>query len=107
MLTGGFRNVDTMEKAIVAGDLDVVGIARPFTLYPDLPNRIFQNELNRLDVPIPKTGISFLDDSGFVDIKWHEIQIHKMGKGEKPNPKLSAYAVFGHHMRITIQNIIG
>jgi len=93
MLTGGFRTVSTMEKALEEGELDIVGIARPFTLYPDLTNRIFAGSLNNIDIPIPKTGIEVIDANGFVDIKWHELHIHRLGEGKRPNPSLSPYAV--------------
>ncbi|MEL6988968.1 MAG: NADH:flavin oxidoreductase/NADH oxidase family protein, partial [Bacteroidota bacterium] len=32
MLTGGFRTVEVMESALKDGDLDIIGLARPFTL---------------------------------------------------------------------------
>ena len=105
MLTGGFRTVTTMENALAAGALDVVGIARPFTLYPDLPNRIFNGELTRLEVPIPKMGIKVLDTSGFVDIMWHEVHIRRLGEGKNPNPKLSAYTVIGHNFSSTLKKL--
>jgi 2,4-dienoyl-CoA reductase-like NADH-dependent reductase (Old Yellow Enzyme family) len=106
MLTGGFRTVDFMEKAIANKDLDVVGIARPFALYPDLPKLIFEGSLNKFDTSTPKTGIKILDNSGFVDLKWHEIQIHRMAKGKTPNSKISAYSVLWHHLSITIQKLL-
>ena len=106
MLTGGFRTVSAMERAIQEGELDVVGLARPFTLYPDLANQIFDNNLKFLDVPAPKTGIRMLDNSGFVDIKWHEIQIHRLGDGKSPNPKLSAYSVIKHNLSTTIKKLV-
>ena len=65
MLTGGFRTVATMERAIAEGELDFVGMARPLTLYPDLANRIFKSDHTSLDITTPKTGIRMLDDSGF------------------------------------------
>ncbi len=106
MLTGGFRTVSTMERAIAEGELDVVGLGRPFTLYPDLPNRIFDGKLTYLDIPNPQTGFKSLDDSGVVDIKWHEIQIHRLGKGKEPNPNLSAYSVIGHNLSVTMKKLI-
>ncbi len=106
MLTGGFRTVATMERAIAEGEVDVVGIARPFTLYPNLPNQIFQGKITYLDTPPPKTGIKLLDKSGFVDIKWHEIQIHRLGEGKNPNPKLAAYSVIGHNLMTTIKKLV-
>jgi len=106
MLTGGFRTVETMERALTRGELDVVGIARPFTLYPDLPNRIFEGNLLSLDIPTPKTGLKMLDASGFIDIKWHEVQIHRLGKGKNPNPNLSAYSAIGHNLSETIKKLM-
>ena len=106
MLTGGFRTVATMERAVADGELDVVGIARPFTLFPDLPNRIFHNELTHLDLPVVTTGIKMLDRSGFVDLKWHEIQIHRLGKGKDPKPTLSAYRVIGHNLSTLVQKLV-
>lgn len=106
MLTGGFRTVAVMEKAIKDGELDVVGIARPFTLYPDLTNQIFAGSLENVEVPDPKTGIKAIDNSGFVDIMWHEIHIKRLGEGKTPNPSLSAYSVLGHNFTTTAQKLL-
>jgi hypothetical protein len=35
MMTGGFRTIDMMEEAIVSGDTDVIGFARPFCVSTD------------------------------------------------------------------------
>jgi len=106
MLTGGFRTVATMERVIADGELDVIGIARPFTLYPDLASQIFEGKLSFLDMPTPKTGLNLLDSSGFVDIKWHEIHIHRLGKGKQPNPKISPYSVIGHNFSTTMNKLV-
>ncbi len=106
MLTGGFRTVATMERALADGELDVVGLARPFTLHPDLANRIFEGSLQRLDIPTPKTGIKALDTSGFVDTMWHEIHIRRLGEGKIPDPKLSAYSVIGHNLSATMKKLL-
>lgn len=106
MLTGGFRTVATMESAIAGGELDVVGLARPFSLYPDLPKRIFSGELSTLEVPTPKTGLKSLDTTGFVDIMWHEVHIRRLGEGKKPNPKLSAYSIIGHNFSAILEKTL-
>ena len=106
MLTGGFRTVSVMERAIAEGVLDIIGIARPFTLYPDLPKRIFEGKLESIHIRTPKTGIEMIDSSGFVEIKWHELQIHRLGKGKKPNPNLSVYSVIGHNLSEIIKKPI-
>ena len=106
MLTGGFRTVATMERALEEGELDVIGMARPFSLYPDLAHQIFAGQLTSLDIPTPKTGLNMLDSSGFIDIKWHEVQIHRLGEGKEPNPNLSAYSVLGHIASTTMKNLV-
>jgi len=106
MLTGGYRTVTAMERAIEQGALDVVGLARPFTLYPDLPNRIFDGTLTHLNIPSPKTGIKMLDKSGFIDIKWHEVHIHRLGAGKKIKTNLSPFAVIGHNISILIKKLL-
>lgn len=106
MLTGGFRTVTTMEKVLTANELDVIGLARPFTLYPDLTNQIFEGDLNYLDVPSPKIGLKLIDKSGFVDIKWHELHIQRLGKGKKPKPELSALAIVPENIGTLAKNLI-
>jgi len=47
-----------------------------------------------------------LDKNGFIDVKWHEIQIPRLGSGKNPNPELSAYSIFGHSLSIAIKHIL-
>ncbi len=44
MLTGGFRTVTVMENALADGNLDIVGLARPFCLYPELAQDVFSKK---------------------------------------------------------------
>jgi len=106
MLTGGFRTVEVMEKAIQQNKLDIIGLARPFTLFPNLPNLIFEGKLKNIKLPTPKTGLNLLDSSGFIDIKWHEMQIHLLGQNKKPKPHLSAYSVISHNLKETLKKMI-
>lgn len=106
MLTGGFRTVSIMENAIKQNKLDHVGLARPFTLYPDLANQMFEGNLMKIDIPSPTTGFKFLDSSGFVDIKWHEMQIHLLGKNKKPNTNLNPKLVIIYNMKETFKKLM-
>jgi len=103
MLTGGFRTVSTMEEAIQKGELDVIGLARPFTLYPDLPNRIFEGGIKTLAMPKPKTGLKIIDNSSFVNIKWFEIQIKRLSDNKEPNPNLKGYSVIWYNLVETMK----
>ena len=92
LLTGGFRSVSVMEKALEDGNLDVVGLARPFCLYPNLANQIFDGSVKIFETPIPKIGIKFLDKLGGVELPWYELQIQRIGKGK--SPKINLHAIF-------------
>ena len=90
LLTGGFRSVSVMEKALENGNLDVIGLARPFCLYPNLANQIFDGTVDRFETPIPQIGIKFLDKIGGVELPWYELQIQRIGKGSPPKNNLLA-----------------
>ena len=96
MLTGGFRTVSVMEDAIAQGKLDVVGLARPFTLYPDLPHELFNHERDTFPAQAPKTGLKMIDKMGFFDLYWYEKQIHRLGQGVAPKPEMGLTPALGH-----------
>ena len=88
LLTGGIRSVSVMEKALKDGNLDFIGLARPFCLYPNLANQVFDGSVKRFETPIPNIGIKFLDKLGGVELPWYELQIHRIGKGKSPKNNL-------------------
>ncbi|MGB1971612.1 MAG: NADH:flavin oxidoreductase/NADH oxidase family protein [Flavobacteriaceae bacterium] len=88
MLTGGFRSVSVMEEALSSKKLDVIGLGRPFCLYPELAQNIFDKTTDRFEAPVPRIGIAFLDRLGGVELPWYELQIRRLGQGKKPKPKL-------------------
>lgn len=45
MVTGGFRTRDGMTAALSGGACDLVGIARPLCVDPDVPNRLMRGEV--------------------------------------------------------------
>ena len=94
MLTGGFRSLHGMETAIETDALDIVGLARPFCLHPQLPKDLLEAKYTQLTAPIPKIGITLLDKIGGVELPWYEIQIQRLGQGKKPDPNLSGLLVF-------------
>ncbi len=102
MLTGGFRTVDLMNKALEEGHLDIIGLARPFSLYPEIANQILENKVNKIDVPTAKTGIQLIDKLGFIDLVWHEVQMNRIGDRKNPKKSLSAYTALSHFIK---QNI--
>ena len=91
VVTGGFRTAKGMERAISSGEVDMVGIARPLTLQPDLPLRIMKGErVENLIKPLT-TGVSALDKAGMLEITWYEQQMDRLAKGKKPAPNMNVY----------------
>lgn len=84
MLTGGFRTAETMASAVAEGDVDIVGLARPLALEPDLPAMILSGQAIQSKTEPHKLGIKALD--GFVELMWHTQQLHLMGAGLDPDP---------------------
>ncbi|MGC6422976.1 MAG: NADH:flavin oxidoreductase/NADH oxidase family protein [Flavobacteriaceae bacterium] len=94
MLTGGFRTLDGMEAALDSNCLDIVGLARPFCLHPQLPKDLFGGKYTQLSAPVPKIGITLLDKIGGVELPWYEIQIQRLGQGKMPKKNLQGFRVF-------------
>jgi 2,4-dienoyl-CoA reductase-like NADH-dependent reductase (Old Yellow Enzyme family) len=84
LLTGGFRTVAGMSEAITSGAVDVVGLARPLAVEPDLARRIIGGQTERaLEIELA-TGIKSLDS--FLEASWYQQQMQRMARGEKPDP---------------------
>ena len=92
MLTGGFRTTAVMKDAIVSNQLDIIGIARPFAVYPNIGNEIINESRTNFNTEIKKTGLKGID--GAMNIIWYESQIKRLGKGKVPKPDLNPWAVF-------------
>jgi len=92
MLTGGFRTTAVMKDAIVSNQLDIIGIARPFAVYPNIGNEIINESRTNFNTEINKTGLKGID--GAMNIIWYESQIKRLGKGKVPKPDLNPWAVF-------------
>ncbi|WP_438313013.1 NADH:flavin oxidoreductase/NADH oxidase family protein [Sporosarcina sp. FA9] len=87
VVTGGFRSQKGMEEAVANGEIDMVGIARPFALVPDLANRIFNGNYETVQAKPIKTGIKRIDKSAsLLEIGWYEQQLARIGTSKSPNP---------------------
>ena len=90
-LTGGFRSGPAMRDALGRGATDLVGMARPFALCPDFPNRLLADGNAALEIRRPSTGIRVLDLFSMLDVTWYEAQLDRMARGRAPRPGLSAW----------------
>lgn len=95
IITGGFRSEQAMNEALQSGHLDMVGVARPFALMPDLPNQIQNGHYQTVQTERIKTGFQPLDKKigAVLEMDWYMAQMALIGQGKQPNPKLSPWKV--------------
>ena len=102
MLTGGFRTISVMRGAITSNQLDIIGIARPFAVFPNIGNEIFNESRANFTTKIKKTGVKAID--GMMNIIWYESQIKRIGQGKKTNLELSGWSVFFKYLWLIIEH---
>jgi 2,4-dienoyl-CoA reductase-like NADH-dependent reductase (Old Yellow Enzyme family) len=87
MVTGGFRTRAAMEKALEENACDVIGLARPLALEPDLPRRLLGREAERSTAgPIAlRSAKTFALSEG----SWYWAQLRRMANGLDPDARLS------------------
>lgn len=90
MLTGGLRTRAGLEAALAEG-VDVLGMARPFALEPEIARGLLEGSVNASAVEPQKTGIKAID--GFVETIWAGWQLARMAEGEDPDPGASPWRV--------------
>ena len=83
MVSGGFRSSQAMAAAVASGATDLVGIARPLTLIPDLPKRVLAGEDLRAADAEPRSKIKFID--AFIGSSWHNQQYALIANGQRPD----------------------
>jgi len=89
VVTGGFRSGEGMNDALASGATDMIGIARPLAVYPDLPNRLLNDPMYTVSIKRPTTGIKVIDMASALDISWFEQQMHRIGNGKPVKENLS------------------
>ena len=92
MLTGGFRTQEGMEAALESNSLDVIGLGRPFVIYPDLPSDIFNERASCFQVDFRKTNSKMVNAA--LNLIWYTAQMKRMGKGLEPDIQLNGWMVF-------------
>ncbi|MDD0853994.1 NADH:flavin oxidoreductase/NADH oxidase family protein [Halobacteriovorax sp. GB3] len=92
MLTGGFRSLKGMNEALEQEACDLVGLGRSLVLNPEFPNQLMAGEDVKSEVHFLTTGWKIMDNIFPLEITWYTQQIHRMGKGLDPKPKMSVKA---------------
>ncbi|NQY36241.1 MAG: NADH:flavin oxidoreductase/NADH oxidase family protein [Alteromonadaceae bacterium] len=94
VVTGGFRTCEAMKDALASGATDMIGVARPLAVEPDLPNRILAGEQFHSQVKPLTTGFRLLDKIAVLEINWYGQQLALLGKGKQPQPNKSCMLAF-------------
>jgi 2,4-dienoyl-CoA reductase-like NADH-dependent reductase (Old Yellow Enzyme family) len=104
MLTGGFRTRQGMNDALDSGAVDIVGLARPITYEPDLPQRLLDGTAEK-SLVMPKTvGHKAVDD--LLNSAWHQQQIARMGRGRAVRPQRSPAVALVIALLITSRDLL-
>jgi len=105
LVTGGFRRGSGMTDAITSGATDLIGIARPLALQPELPQALLASPaIARSDFELKKIGIKKLDSAA--DLWWTQHQIQRLGAGKDPDPAYGARRAVFDALRRDGRNIL-
>ncbi len=94
MLTGGFRTADGANAALAENALDLVGIARPMAVVPELPLALLQGKA----VEIPAYPHIHKRFDSAAELAWYSIQLVRMSEGLDPDPQLSSWKALAMQM---------
>jgi len=109
MVTGGFRTVSLMRDAVQAGEVDVVGVARPFCVAPDFPRQVLRGELAELPAPEKQKSLGkglfgsaspvrgFRTLNAQAEAAWFYRQIISLSEGREPVPGLGMWRALIDH----------
>lgn len=107
VVTGGFRDLETMGEALSSGVTDLIGLGRPLVMEPELPRQILdEGRTEPVVLPRISTGNAKLDEivrAAMVNT-WYEMQLRRVAKG-KTVPRTGnglaamAFAVYIHGFR--------
>lgn len=86
LITGGFRSFDFCQQALENGELDLVGMARPFITNLDDIARFLEGKVDKLENLVVKTGIKAVDDSA--EGGYYARQLIRLAEGKQLDSKI-------------------
>lgn len=107
MLTGGFRSATAMVAAIAEGSVDIIGLARPMAVEPDLPVRFLTEQTSSSSIKPITTGVKSIDRLGLLEVVWYTQQLQRLGAGKMPIRKRSPWMAFAIAIITTCRDILG
>ncbi len=102
MVTGGFRTLEGMERALQKNATDIIGLARPLALAPEIINELLHNEKKGINTN-PVKPFPFSSYRHMAELIWDMDQIRRISLGLEPDPArsilLSFFADFFRSLR--------
>lgn len=103
MLTGGLRKVEFMNRILQENVVDVVGLARPFAMQPNVAKRLLAGHSANKPTHIPAVGYKPVD--AYLQLAWHATQFRRISGGLAPKSLgglLRTVMAFGPRMGFNI-----
>lgn len=103
MLTGGLRQIDVMNRILGAGTVDLIGMARPFAMQPDVARNLLAGRSAQEPPRVPSVGYKPVD--AYLQLAWHAAQFRRISSGRQPRPLgglVRTVAAFGPRMTLNI-----
>lgn len=103
MLTGGLRQVEVMNRILGAGTVDLIGMARPFAMQPDVAHDLLAGKSAQEPPRVPAVGYKPVD--AYLQLAWHAAQFRRISSGRQPKALgglLRTVAAFGPRMALNI-----
>lgn len=97
MVTGGFRTVSIMTEALQNGELDMIGLGRPFIADPEVARKILDGTIAKTPTPEDRIDLFHL-------LGWNNLQMERLGAGLDPDPDLSGEEAATAFNRIEADN---
>lgn len=109
MVTGGFRTPTLMREVLESGEVDLIGIARPFCIAPSFPRQLLEGGREALPVPEKEIRLgpgvfgrassirSMRTLNGQAETAWFYRQIIAMSEGREPDLSVGTWSSLLRH----------
>ena len=93
VVTGGIRSINAMNTLLNDNTTDFIGIARPLTIYPNIPNKIKQGTYTIVETTRVSTGVKKLDKifGSLLGIVYYQVLMQNIAKGKEPKATKNAW----------------
>ena len=93
VVTGGIRSINAMNTLLNNNTTDFIGIARPLSIDPNIPNKIKQGTYTIVETTRVSTGVKKLDKifGSLLGIVYYQVLMQNIAKGKEPKATKNAW----------------